>query len=106
MPRPARSCTRKTPIPKRLLGEADLLVEAEPKTDVEKVKEMEVESPRVKNTPRRFVVEVLYITPDKSGHQGPVVQSIISLTSLLVINIFTVLVSTIFNSHVFFAEKM
>ena len=36
--------------------------------------------------------------------QGPVVQSVISLTSLLVVKIVTVLVSTISNSRVFFAE--
>ena len=31
-------------------------------------------------------------------HQGPVVQSIVSLTSLLVVKMLTVLVSTILNS--------
>ena len=37
--------------------------------------------------------------------QGPVVQSIVSLTSSLVVKMLTVLVSTISNSQVFFAEK-
>ena len=36
---------------------------------------------------------------------GPVVQSIVSLTSSLVVKMLTVLVSTISNSQVFFAEK-
>ena len=37
---------------------------------------------------------------------GPVVQSIISLTSSLVVNMLTVLVSTISNLHVFLLKKM
>ena len=37
--------------------------------------------------------------------QGPVVQSIVSLTSLLVINMLTVLVSTIPNLQVFLLKK-
>ena len=37
--------------------------------------------------------------------QGPVVQSVVSLTSSLVVKMLTVLVSTIPNSQVFFAEK-
>ena len=37
---------------------------------------------------------------------GPVVQSIVSLTSSLVVKMLTVLVNTISNSQVFFAEKM
>ena len=37
---------------------------------------------------------------------GPVVQSIISLTSLLVVKMLTVLVSTISISHVFLLKKM
>ena len=41
----------------------------------------------------------------KQIYQGPVVQSIVSLTSSLVVKILTVLVSTISNSQVFFAEK-
>ena len=40
------------------------------------------------------------------GHQGPVVQSNVSLTSSLVVKLLHVLVSTISNSQVFFAEKM
>ena len=46
------------------------------------------------------------ICPKYQGNLGPVVQSIISLTSLLVVKILTLLVSTISNSQVFFAEKM
>ena len=37
----------------------------------------------------------------KSQNQGPVVQSIVSLKSLLVVKMLTVLVSTISNSQVF-----
>ena len=37
---------------------------------------------------------------------GPVVQSVVSLTSSLVVKMLTVLVSTIPNSPVFFSEKM
>ena len=37
--------------------------------------------------------------------QGPVVQSIVSLTSLLVVKMLTVLVSTISNSQVFLLKK-
>ena len=36
---------------------------------------------------------------------GPVVQSVVSLTSLLVVKILTVLVSTISNSEVFLLKK-
>ena len=38
--------------------------------------------------------------------QGPVVQSIVSLTSLLVVKILTVLVSTISNSQVFLRKTL
>ena len=38
-------------------------------------------------------------------HQDPVVQSIVSLTSLLVVKVLTVPVSTISNSHVFLLKK-
>ena len=38
--------------------------------------------------------------------QGPVVQSFVRLTSSLVVKMLTVLVSRMFNSQVFFAEKM
>ena len=38
--------------------------------------------------------------------QGPVVQSIVSLTSSLVVKMLTVLVSTISNSQVFLLKKM
>ena len=37
---------------------------------------------------------------------GPVVQSIVSLTSLLVVKMLTVLVSTLSNSQVFLLKKM
>ena len=45
------------------------------------------------------------IALDNRGIQGPVVQSIVSLTSLLVVKILTVLVSTISNSQVFLLKK-
>ena len=38
-------------------------------------------------------------------HQGPVVQSIVSLTSLLVVEMLTVLVSAISKSQVFLLKK-
>ena len=38
-------------------------------------------------------------------HLGPVVQSVVSLTSSLVVKMLTVLVCTISNSQVFFPEK-
>ena len=37
--------------------------------------------------------------------QSPVVQSIVSLKSSLVVKMLTILVSTISDSHVFFPEK-
>ena len=43
--------------------------------------------------------------PAHSGNLGPVVQSIISLTSSLVVRMLTVLVSTISNSQVFLLKK-
>ena len=39
-------------------------------------------------------------------NQGPVVQSVVSLTSSLVVKILTVLVNTISNSQVFLLKKM
>ena len=45
------------------------------------------------------------IASDKKSIQGPVVQSIVSLTSLLVVKMLTVLVSTISNSQVFLLKK-
>ena len=39
-------------------------------------------------------------------HTGPVVQSVVSLTSSLVVKMLTVLLSTISNSQVFFWKKM
>ena len=38
--------------------------------------------------------------------QGPVVQSVVSLTSLLRVILLTVLADTIYNILIFFAEKM
>ena len=38
--------------------------------------------------------------------QGPVVQSLVTLTSLLVVKMLTVLLSTISNSQVFVLKKM
>ena len=39
------------------------------------------------------------------NYQGPVVQSIVSLTSSLVVKMLTVLVNVISNSHVFLLKK-
>ena len=41
----------------------------------------------------------------KTPYQGPIVQSIVSLTSLLVVKLLTVLLRTISSPQVFFAEK-
>ena len=48
------------------------------------------------------------VQPDhaKSNIQGPVVQSIVSLTSLLRVILLTVLADSIYNILIFFAEKM
>ena len=46
------------------------------------------------------------LNSDWSGYQGPVVQSVVSLTSSLVVKLLTVLVSTIPNSQVFLLKKM
>ena len=43
---------------------------------------------------------------NKNEKLGPVVQSIVSLTSYLVVKILTVLVTTISNSQVFLLRKM
>ena len=43
--------------------------------------------------------------PSEDFDQGPVVQSVFNFTSLLVVEILTVLVSTMSNSQVFFAER-
>ena len=40
------------------------------------------------------------------SNQGPVVQSVVSLTSLLRVISLTVLVDSIYNILIFFAEKM
>ena len=40
------------------------------------------------------------------GNQGPVVQSIVSLTSSLRVISLTILVDSIYNILIFFAEKM
>ena len=42
---------------------------------------------------------------EKKNYQGLVVQSIFSLTSLLVVKMLTVIVSTISNSQVFLLKK-
>ena len=42
----------------------------------------------------------------KFSNQGPVVQNIISLTSLLVVKILTDLIGTMSNSQVFLLTKM
>ena len=47
-----------------------------------------------------------HISLDKSENQGPVVQSIVSLTSSLRVILLTVLVDSIHNILIFFAEKM
>ena len=41
-----------------------------------------------------------------ADHQGPVVQSVVSLTSLLTVISLTVLADSIHNIVIFFAEKM
>ena len=43
---------------------------------------------------------------DGQALQGPVVQSVVSLTSLLRVILLTVLVDSIYNILIFFAEKM
>ena len=45
------------------------------------------------------------IALDKSCFQGPVVQSIVRLTSLLVVKMLTILVGTISNSQVCLLKK-
>ena len=51
----------------------------------------------------RFFADLFLLCEDV--HLGPVVESIISLTNLLVVKILTVLVSTISNSQVFLLKK-
>ena len=46
------------------------------------------------------------IVLDKSGIQGPVVQSVVSLTSSLRVISLTVLADSIYNILIFFVEKM
>ena len=55
---------------------------------------------------KEWVVHIMYLGQISEIHQGPVVQSVISLTSLLVVKMLTVLVSMISNSPGTFAEKM
>ena len=58
-------------------------------------------------TPEKTEVNEKSETPQKSTSvQGPVVQSVVSLMSSLVIKMLTVLVSTISNSQVFLLKKM
>ena len=47
----------------------------------------------------------IFIETPISNNQGPVVQSIVSLTSLLKVKMLTVLVSTISNSQLFLLKK-
>ena len=54
-------------------------------------------------------VRVDYVDPDQklcSVDQGPVVQSVVSLTSSLRVISLTVLADSIYNILIFFAEKM
>ena len=44
--------------------------------------------------------------PDQPAHLGPVVQSVVSLTSSLRVISLTVLADSIYNILIFFAEKM
>ena len=48
----------------------------------------------------------IHICSDKGSIQDPVVQSIVSLTSLLRVILLTVLADSIYNILIFFAEKM
>ena len=49
---------------------------------------------------------VKLVTNNKNIHLGPVVQSVVSLTSSLRVISLTVLVDSIYNILIFFAEKM
>ena len=67
----------------------------------------------VNTTPTTAVATVLYKMPNVGkGHirtvnvQGPVVQSVVSLTSSLRVISLTVLADSIYNILIFFAEKM
>ena len=46
-----------------------------------------------------------HVTLEKDFIQGPVVQSIVSLTSLLVVRMLTILISAISNSQIFLLKK-
>ena len=77
----------------------------------------------VKNFSRHFKINIYLIFPHKTGfnisckvslletsclkcqNQGPVVQSVVCLTSPLVVKILTVLGNTISNSQVFLLKK-
>ena len=52
-----------------------------------------------------FLWKIFYTSSAEIVTQGPVVQSVFSLTSSLVVKMLTVLVSTISNSQVFFLKK-
>ena len=54
----------------------------------------------------RTAAKVLCKALEKSGYQGPVVQSVVSLTSSLRVISLTVLADSIYNILIFFAEKM
>ena len=53
-----------------------------------------------------ITLETLGIYFDDFSTQGPVVQSVVSLTSLLRVFLLTVLAASICNILIFFAEKM
>ena len=57
-------------------------------------------------TTHSAVNKIDFTAPDKRGYLGPVVRNVVSLTSLLLVKMLTVLVSTMSNSYLFFAEKM
>ena len=50
--------------------------------------------------------EIKLLTLFLFNNQGPIVQSLVSFTSSLVVKMLTVLVSTISNSQVFLLKKM
>ena len=54
---------------------------------------------------KAFYLELWQKNTQKNYNQGPVVQSIVSLMSLLVVKMLTVLVSTVSNSQVFLLKK-
>ena len=58
-------------------------------------------------TPEKLDLDhTAHIVLDRWSVQGPVVQSVVSLTSSLRVISLTVLADSIYNSLIFFAEKM